>query len=125
MMPRWDGGARAGRHDAQRFVDLTAGGPARLFGLWPRKGTIAVRAAARTRRMGPGRETRLSVETLHMRVHDSPYEGRVVRGGPAVVRRGARSSWPWRVERARGPRAVPEARARNGAPRLSAPSLIA
>ena len=33
----------------------------------------------------PEREQRLSVETLHMRVDYSPYEGRVVRGGPAVV----------------------------------------
>ncbi len=33
----------------------------------------------------PERETRLSVETLHMRVDYGPYEGRVVRGGPVVV----------------------------------------
>ena len=33
----------------------------------------------------PERETRLSVETLPMRVDYSPCEGRVVRGGPVVV----------------------------------------
>ena len=81
----WDGGVRAGRIDAQRFVELTAAGPARLFGLWPRKGTIAVGSDADLVVWDPERETRLSVETLHMRVDYSPYEGRVVRGGPVVV----------------------------------------
>jgi dihydropyrimidinase len=85
MMLLWDGGVRAGRIDAQRFVELTAAGPARLFGLWPRKGTIAVGSDADLVVWDPERETRLSVETLHMRVDYSPYEGRVVRGGPIVV----------------------------------------
>ena len=30
----WDGGVRAGRIDAQRFVELTAAAAARIFGLW-------------------------------------------------------------------------------------------
>ncbi len=85
MMLLWDGGVRAGRIDAQRFVELTAAGPARLFGLWPRKGTIAVGSDADLVIWDPERETRLSVETLHMRVDYSPYEGRVVHGGPSVV----------------------------------------
>ena len=81
----WDGGVRAGRIDAQRFVELTAAGPARVFGLWPRKGTIAVGSDADLVVWDPEREQRLSVETLHMRVDYSPYEGRVVRGGPRTV----------------------------------------
>jgi dihydropyrimidinase len=85
MMLLWDGGVRAGRIDAQRFVDLTAAGPARLFGLWPRKGTIAVGSDADLVIWDPERETRLSADTLHMRVDYSPYEGQVVRGGPVVV----------------------------------------
>jgi dihydropyrimidinase len=85
MMLLWDGGVRAGRIDAQRFVELTATGPARLFGLWPRKGTIAVGSDADLVIWDPERETRLSADTLHMRVDYSPYEGRVVRGGPLVV----------------------------------------
>jgi dihydropyrimidinase len=85
MMLLWDGGVRTGRIDAQRFVELAAAGPARLLGLWPRKGTIAVGSDADLVIWDPERETRLSAETLHMRVDYSPYEGRTVRGGPVVV----------------------------------------
>jgi len=85
MMLLWDGGVRAGRIDAQRFVELTAAAPARIFGLWPHKGTIAVGSDADLVVWDPEHEQRLSVETLHMRVDYSPYEGRVVRGGPRVV----------------------------------------
>jgi dihydropyrimidinase len=81
----WDGGVRTGRIDAQRFVELTAAAPARIFGLWPRKGTIAVGSDADLVVWDPEREARLSAETLHMRVDYSPYEGRIVRGGPLVV----------------------------------------
>jgi len=85
MMLLWDGGVRAGRIDAPRFVELTAAAPARLFGLWPRKGTIAVGSDADLVVWDPERETRFSAETLHMRVDYSPYEGRVVHGGPVFV----------------------------------------
>jgi dihydropyrimidinase len=81
----WDGGVRAGRIDAQRFVELPAAGPARLFGLWPRKGAIAVGSDADLVVWDPERATRLSAQTLPMRVDSSPYEGRLVRGGPVVV----------------------------------------
>jgi dihydropyrimidinase len=85
MMLLWDGGVRTGRIDVHRFVELTSAAPARLFGLWPRKGTIAVGSDADLVLWDPEQETRLAAETLHMRVDYNPYEGRVVRGGPAVV----------------------------------------
>jgi dihydropyrimidinase len=106
MMLLWDGGVRAGRIDAQRFVELTASAPARLFGLWPRKGTIAVGSDADLVVWDPEKETHLSAGTLHMRVDHSPYEGRVVRGGPAfVLSRGEvivdRGEWRGRAGRGR------------------------
>jgi dihydropyrimidinase len=85
LMLLWDGGVRAGRIDARRFVELTSTGPARLFGLWPRKGTIAIGSDADLVLWDPERETTLGAETLHMRVDYSPYQGRVVRGSPMVV----------------------------------------
>jgi len=89
LMLLWDGGVRAGRIDEQRFVELTAAGPAKMFGLWPRKGTIAIGSDGDLMVWDPTRETTLAAATLHMRVDYNPYEGRVVRGGPvAVVSRG-------------------------------------
>ena len=81
----WDGGVRAGRIDAHRFVELVAANPARMFGLWPKKGTIAVGSDGDMVIWNPELETTISVKTHHMRVDYNPYEGRVVKGGPAVV----------------------------------------
>ncbi len=85
MMLLWDGGVRTARIDARRFVELTATAPAKLFGLWPGKGEIAVGSDADLVLWDPDRETRLAAASLHMRVDYSPYEGRLVRGGPEVV----------------------------------------
>lgn len=84
LMLLWEG-VRQGRLTPHRFVEVTATNPARLFGLWPRKGTIAVGSDADLVLWDPEREVTLSAATLHMRVDYSPYEGRVVRGAPAVV----------------------------------------
>lgn len=78
-------GVNSGRFSVNRFVELTATGPARLFGLLPRKGTIAVGADADLVLWDPQRERRLSRENLHMNVDHSPYEHVTVKGYPAVV----------------------------------------
>jgi dihydropyrimidinase len=81
----WDGGVRAGRIDMHRFVELVSASPAKMFGLWPKKGTIAVGSDGDLVLWDPEKETTLSAATHHMRVDYNPYEGRVVKGGPAVV----------------------------------------
>ena len=81
----WDAGVRAGRIDAHRFVEVTATNPAKLLGLWPRKGAIAIGSDADLLVWDPDREVSLSAAALHMRVDYSPYEGRTVRGGPVTV----------------------------------------
>jgi dihydropyrimidinase len=85
LMLLWDGGVRTGRIDAHRFVDVTSTSPAKIFGLWPRKGAIAVGADADLVIWNPEKEVTLSAATLHMRVDYNPYEGRVIRGAPSAV----------------------------------------
>lgn len=85
LMLLWDGGVRAGRIDVHRFVEIVATNPARMFGLWPRKGTIAVGSDGDLVVWDPDLQVTLSAKTLHMRVDYNPYEGRVITGAPAIV----------------------------------------
>jgi len=85
LMLLWDGGVGAGRIDAHRFVELVATNPARMFGLWPRKGTIAVGSDGDLVVWDPDLQVTLSAKTHHMRVDYNPYEGRVITGAPTIV----------------------------------------
>src|SRR5438067_4906327 len=81
----YDGGVRAGRISLNRFVELTSTSPAKIFGLFPRKGTIAPGSDADIVVFDPNKKLTLSARTLHMNVDYNPYEGRVVEGAPDVV----------------------------------------
>lgn len=81
----WDGGVRTGRISMNRFVEITSTAPAKIFGLYPRKGTIAVGADADLLVWDGEKRHVLSEKTLHMRVDYSPFEGREVVGGPTHV----------------------------------------
>ena len=74
-----------GRISPMRFVELIATAPARMFGLAPRKGTLAPGSDADIVIFNPDTERILSAGTHHMRVDYSCYEGRRVRGTPEVV----------------------------------------
>jgi dihydropyrimidinase len=76
---------REGRLSVPEWVDLCCTTPARLFGLHPRKGEIAVGADADVVVFDPRMERPLLAEALHMRADHSPYEGFVVRGWPSIV----------------------------------------
>ncbi|MEW6568920.1 MAG: dihydropyrimidinase [Chloroflexota bacterium] len=78
-------GVGQGRFSVNRFVELVATGPARLFGLLPRKGTISVGADADLVIWDPNKEHRLTKENLHMNVDYSPYEDVTVRGYPVLT----------------------------------------
>ena len=80
-----DGGVRPGRITMNRFVELCSTTPAKMFGLFPRKGTIAVGSDADIVVFDPNRKTTLSHKTLHMKVDYNPYEGRTVTGSPSFV----------------------------------------
>jgi dihydropyrimidinase len=81
----YDGGVRPGHISLNRFVELVATAPAKLFGLWPRKGTIAPGSDADIVVFDPETERTLSAATHHMNVDYSCYEGRRVHGRPEVV----------------------------------------
>ena len=78
-------GVMTGRIDLHQFVALTAGNHARLYGLAPRKGAIAIGADADLALWNDRREVQVSASMLHDRVGYTPYEGRTVRGWPEVV----------------------------------------
>ncbi len=80
----WEG-VRAGKISMNRFVEITATAPAKIFGMYPRKGTIAVGCDADVVVWDPNREKTLGVDTLHMRVDYSPFEGRQIVGAPSHV----------------------------------------
>jgi dihydropyrimidinase len=78
-----------GRSTVEKFVELTATAPARIYGLHPRKGSLAVGADADVAIWDPEREVTLTDESLHDNVGYTPFAGRKVRGWPiTVVRRG-------------------------------------
>jgi dihydropyrimidinase len=79
------GGVEAGHIGLNRFVELVATAPAKMFGLYPRKGTIAPGSDADIVVFDANVERTLSAEDQHMRVDYSCYEGRKVRGLPEVV----------------------------------------
>jgi dihydropyrimidinase len=78
-------GVRAGRISLNRMVELLATNPARLFGLYPRKGTIAVGSDADLVVFDPERELTISAATHHSKSDYSLYEGTTVHGAPDVV----------------------------------------
>src|ERR1700738_200072 len=81
----WDGGVRTGRISIHRFVELTSTAPAKIFGLFPRKGTVAPGSDADLVIFDPEKKVTLSTRTLHMKVDYNPYEGRSVTGAAETV----------------------------------------
>jgi dihydropyrimidinase len=78
-------GVRAGRISLNRMVELLATNPAKLFGLYPRKGTIAVGSDADIVIFDPEKQVTISAKTQHSKVDYNLYEGTKVTGSPDVV----------------------------------------
>src|SRR5216117_1204938 len=78
-------GVRGGRITLNRMVELLATNPAKLFGLYPRKGTVAVGSDADLVVFDPQKQVTISAATHHMRVDYSMFEGIKVKGMPDVV----------------------------------------
>jgi len=78
-------GVREGRLGLERWVDLVAAAPARLFGLSHRKGSLAPGLDADVVVFDPDATRSLDASSLHMRADHSPYAGTTVTGWPAVT----------------------------------------
>ena len=80
-----DGGVVGGRISRERWVEIVSTAPAKLFGMYPRKGAIAVGSDADIVIYDPARKHTISSETHHMDVDYSCYEGREVQGMSQIV----------------------------------------
>ena len=68
-----------------KFVELNSTNPAKMFGLFPQKGTIAVGSDADIVVFDPEKEVTISVKNLHQNTDYTPWEGMVVKGYPVTV----------------------------------------
>jgi len=78
-------GVGKGRISLNDFVALTATNHARMYGLAPRKGTIAVESDADLAVWSPDKEVKIGAGMLHDNVGYTPYEGRTIKGWPEIV----------------------------------------
>jgi dihydropyrimidinase len=81
----YTGGVHGKRFSPNRFVEVVSTAPAKLFGLFPRKGTIVVGSDADLVIFDPNEEQVISVKTHHMRVDYSMFEGIQIKGVPKTV----------------------------------------
>jgi dihydropyrimidinase len=78
-------GVQKGRITLQQFVALTSANHAKLYGLYPRKGTIAVGSDADFAIWDADKDVTIRWKDLHDNVGYSPYEGRQIKGWPITV----------------------------------------
>jgi dihydropyrimidinase len=78
-------GVNAGKLTLNRFVEITSTAPARIFGMYPKKGTIAAGSDADIVLWDPNAEHTISAATHNMRVDYSMFEGFKVRGNARQV----------------------------------------
>ena len=78
-------GVGKGRIDLNTFVAVTATNAAKIYGLYPRKGTIAVGSDADIAIWDPDKKVTISADMLHENLDYTPYEGFEVEGWPVMV----------------------------------------
>jgi len=81
----WHVGVNSGLINPERFVALSSTNAAKIFGLYPRKGTISVGSDADIVLFDPKKRHRISASTHHMNVDYNVYEGMEVIGWPVRV----------------------------------------
>ena len=78
-------GVAEGRISINRFVDLVATNPAKIMGLYPRKGALQVDADADLLLWNPQLEKNISAENLHQKCDYTPFAGMTVKGWPVLT----------------------------------------
>jgi len=78
-------GVSKDRLDVNRFVEVVSTNPAKLAGLYPRKGTLAVGSDADITIIDPEKEVTISVEALHGKTDYTPFEGWNLKGFPVTT----------------------------------------
>lgn len=81
----YEGGVKKGKISLNRWVDLVSTAPAKIFGLFPKKGTIAAGSDADIVIWDPSMEFEISAKTHHMNVDHNLYEGMKISGGVSAV----------------------------------------
>ena len=81
----YQGGVVEGRLGLNRWVEICSTAPAKMFGMYPKKGTIAVGSDADIVVYDPNASFTYSAETIHMNVDYSAYDGMEIAGKPDVV----------------------------------------
>lgn len=79
------GGVQDGRIDIHQFVAQTSTNAAKIYGLYPRKGTIAIGSDADLAIWDPDLKVTASTDILHDGMDYTPYEGIALRGWPVVT----------------------------------------
>ncbi len=85
MVVTWHLGVNGGRISPNRFVALTSTNPARIFDMYPRKGTIAVGSDADIVIWNPAAQRTIQAANHHMNTDYNVYEGLEVTGWPEKV----------------------------------------
>jgi dihydropyrimidinase len=85
MKVMWQLGVNSGKLSPMKFVELNCTNPAKIFGCYPRKGTIAVGGDADIVVWDPNKRETISAKTHHMRCDYNVYEGLKVKGVPVLV----------------------------------------
>jgi dihydropyrimidinase len=80
----WEGVTK-GKISMNRFVEITSTAPAKIFGMYGKKGTLAPGADADVVVWDPNKKLELSKKNLHMKVDYSPFEGHTVPGSASHV----------------------------------------
>ena len=81
----FEGGVNEGRLSVNRWVELVSTAPAKMFGMYPQKGTIAVGSDADIVIWDPEKEHVISASTHHMNVDYSMFEGKQIKGDAETV----------------------------------------